>query len=77
MVAKHEEDNYSHPLNDPHLWLEIGAIDRLDKNWVYGMLTALTQDTRVSRSVSMVGTQHSDFNQTSSTIEEMVWDRIL
>jgi len=32
MVAKHEKDNYRHPLNDPHLWLEAGAIDRLDKN---------------------------------------------
>jgi hypothetical protein len=36
------------------------------------MLIALTQDTRVSRSVSMVGTQHSDFNQISSAIKEMV-----
>jgi len=32
MVAKHEEDNYNHPLNDPYLLLETGAIDRLDKN---------------------------------------------
>jgi len=36
------------------------------------MLIALTQDTRVGHSILMVGTQHSDFNQTSSTIEEMV-----
>jgi hypothetical protein len=43
------------------LWSEAGAIDRLDKNWVYGMHIALTQDTRVSHSVLMVGTQHSDF----------------
>jgi hypothetical protein len=32
MVAKHEKDNYSYPPNDPYLWLEARAIDRLDKN---------------------------------------------
>jgi hypothetical protein len=38
MVAKFDEDIFTHPPHNPRVWLEVATNNGPDRNQVYGML---------------------------------------
>ena len=44
MYEKHGENAFTHPLHNPQLQLQVGAINKLDRNQVYGMPKTSTRE---------------------------------
>jgi hypothetical protein len=59
MCAQHEEGISTHLEHNLELLLEAKAIDRLNKNRVYGISLTIVQDMRLGCSVSTIYTLQS------------------
>jgi hypothetical protein len=56
---RYGDDPLTHPEFDPDLWMEVGSSGGPDKNRVYGLSNITTENLRVTRSVSTVGSSQS------------------
>jgi hypothetical protein len=56
---RYGDDPLTLPEFDPDLWMEVGSSGGLDKNQVYRLSNTTTENLRVARSVSTVGSSQS------------------
>jgi len=75
MHTKHKKDHLTHPEYDLKLWLEVGAIDGPNKNWVYSISTTTTRNIRSNFSVSTIDNPQSSTSHPSQAIEQLVEQR--
>ena len=59
MRERYGDDPLTLPEFDPDLWMEVGSSGGLDKNQVYRLSNTTTENLRVARSVSTVGSSQS------------------
>jgi len=56
---RYGDDILTYPEFDSDLWMEVGSSSGPDKNWVYGLSNTTTDNLRMARSVSTVGSSQS------------------
>jgi len=56
---RYGDDILTHPEFDPDLWMEVGSSGGLDKNQVYGLSNTMTDNLRLTHSVSTVESSQS------------------
>jgi len=60
MHAKHGDDPLTYLKYNLELWLEVGATEWPDRNWVYNISMTTTRDMRMDNSISTVDTSQSN-----------------
>jgi len=70
--VKFGDDIFTHPPNDPQLWVDVVAGDRPNKNYIDGVLMALAREIRVSRTILILGTLYSSSSNISQNFDELV-----
>jgi len=69
---KFGDDIFTHPPNNPQLWMEVVAGDGPSINYIDGMSMILAREMRVSRTISILGTLYSSSSNTSQNFDELV-----
>jgi hypothetical protein len=76
MIAKVSDDTSTHPPYDPQIWLEALISDEPDRNQVYDLPMTLAWELKADRTISTIGTPHSNPSYKSQDFDEIVQKRI-